>query len=303
MEATTYAAAVRELTQRLASGFPEREARVLALRLFSARLNEPEYRCWTDPQTPVAEAVRQQWELDVAELLAQRPWQYVVGQAEFEGRAFRVNESVLIPRPETEELLRLAVDAVRTRFAGEAPVSCMDLCTGSGCLAWSLAGHFPAATVYAVDWSEAALEVASHQVFPDIPQAPHFERADVLAGVPATWLSPDFSGPKPGTWTAMVSNPPYVRECERAEMEASVLDYEPEMALFVPDQDPLLFYRALADWAETLLCPGGMAFWEINEALGEELCADLKARGFASVELRKDFRDRPRFVLFEKSSR
>lgn len=98
----------------------------------------------------------------------------------------------------------------------------------------------------------------------------------------------------------MVSNPPYVRELEKAEMEACVLDYEPSMALFVPDEDPLLFYRALADWAEVLLQPSGKVFWEINEALGDELCAYLQVRGFKSVSLRKDFRERPRFVLFEK---
>lgn len=297
IDANTYATAVPCLTQRLAAGFPEREARMLALRLFSARLKEPEYRCWTEPQREVPASVRAQWEEDVFQLLQHRPLQYVLGCAPFDGREFRVNESVLIPRPETEELLRIAVE---TLGGMPGPISCMDLCTGSGCLAWSLAAHFPQAEVWAVDWSEAALDVARQQSFAEVQRVPHFVREDVLAGVPAAWLSPDFPGPLPGTWTAMVSNPPYVRELEKAEMEACVLDYEPSMALFVPDEDPLLFYRALADWAEVLLQPSGKVFWEINEALGDELCAYLQARGFKSVSLRKDFRERPRFVLFEK---
>ncbi len=288
IKSRTFAEAVREMTRLLEAGFCQQEAKVLALRLFSERLGVPEYRCWMDPQMPVAETVCRQWEQDIRQLLEQRPWQYVVGRAEFDGHTFAVNESVLIPRPETEELLRLAVDRVQSRWGASA--SWLDLCTGSGCLAWSLAARFPQAKVGGVDLSEAALSVASSQSIP--VRSPFFLKADLLAEVPAELGT--------ATWCALISNPPYVRVSEQAQMASCVLDYEPSMALFVPDEDPLLFYRALTRWAQVLLRPGGQVFWEINEAFGEELCQWVRSQGFVSVQLCRDFRDRPRFILFEK---
>lgn len=300
MNATTYADAVREMTRQLESAYTQQEAKTLALRLFSSRLGVPEYACWTDADKPVSEAIWAQWCGDVLQLLRHRPWQYVVGEAYFDGHSFLVNEAVLIPRPETEELVRLAADRVERRWGSR--VSWLDVCTGSGCIAWSLAARFPEASVCAVDWSQAALSLAVQQPISseECPvRSPFFLRADVLQGVPED-LMQETNLPAPGTWTALVSNPPYVRISERDQMVASVLDYEPEMALFVPDEDPLLFYRALMDWAKVLLCPGGQVFWEINEALGEDLCAMLRSEGFRAVELLEDFRGRPRFVLFEK---
>jgi release factor glutamine methyltransferase len=246
------------------------------------------------------------------------PLQYVLQEAWFYGRKFNVSPDVLIPRPETELLCRTVIDSpagvdiqdmpppargcpsLRGRGSGiSIPYGhtprILDLCTGSGCIAWTLALEIPGSDVVAVDISDGALKVADGQDFSEElsstgARRPQFFKADVLAQ-PLTSL---------GQFDIIVSNPPYVMESEKALMRANVLDHEPHLALFVSDDDPLLFYRAVAKWALLMLRPGGYGIVEINEALAfdtEEVFLDL---GFRNVRTIKDLHDRDRFVEFYK---
>jgi release factor glutamine methyltransferase len=171
----------------------------------------------------------------------------------------------------------------------------LDLCTGSGCIAWTLALEIPGAEVTGIDISDGALTVASGQDFSEelartSALKPHFVKADVL-GKPMADL---------GLFDIIVSNPPYVMDKEKALMRTNVLDHEPHLALFVSDDDPLVFYRAVADWASKLLKVGGYGVVEINEALGEQTAEVFRIAGFSGVRVIKDLSDRDRFVEFTR---
>ena len=181
-------------------------------------------------------------------------------------------------------------------------VHVLDLCTGSGCIAWTLALEMPGARVTAVDISDAALAVASSQDFAEEISrtgalAPSFIRADVLAGPSA--LPDNGKGTLP-RYDILVSNPPYVMDKEKALMSPNVLVHEPHLALFVSDNDPLVFYRAIADWAQRLLKPDGFGIVEINEALGPQTASLFSEAGFRDVSILTDLSDRDRFVSFRR---
>ena len=227
-------------------------------------------------------------------LAAGEPLQYVIGSACFYGRDFKVSPSVLIPRPETEILCRTAIESL----CPEKDVRVLDMCTGSGCIAWTMALECPGAEVVAVDISDDALAVASSQDFAEEMQrtgacAPTFLKADVLADVPS---GEAFSR----GFDMILSNPPYVMNKEKALMRTNVLEHEPHLALFVSDDDPLIFYRAVARWASALLSPGGIGLVEINEALGSETAQVYLDAGFRSAEVLQDLSGRDRFVLFRR---
>lgn len=209
-----------------------------------------------------------------------RPIQHIVGHVDFCGCRLEVSPDVLIPRPETEELVARLV-----RDAG-TPSAVLDLCTGSGCIAVALAHAFPGAAVTAVDVSPAALAVARRNAAANAVGV-GFVEADVL--------DPHFDLPGP-PFDLVVSNPPYVRRCERRSMSPNVLRFDPALALFVPDDDPLLFYRAVGRFAARRLAPGGRLALEVNEAFGDATCDLLRSLGFRA-SLADDFRGRPRFVL------
>ncbi len=228
------------------------------------------------------------------------PLQYVIGKAYFYGREFRVTPDVLIPRPETEILCREVCNAV---LPGSRPCI-LDLCTGSGCIAWTLALENPGASVLAVDISDGALSVSRSQDFSEETARTHasepsFLKADVLAG-PTAQGNPVLPSCASASIDILVSNPPYVMDSEKALMRSNVLDHEPHLALFVPDADPLLFYRAIAVWAEFYLKQGGFAIVEINEALGPQTAAVFSAAGFSAVRLIKDLHEKDRFISFRK---
>ena len=233
----------RHFTEVLAEQFPQREAeqlmRILLEDLFdiglTRQLMEPELRI-DEFQYTLLESAAQR-------LLDGEPVQYVTGKAWFDGLLFQVDESVLIPRPETEEL----VQKVACELPSDKPLRVWDIGTGSGCIAVALAKRFPQADVKAFDVSEQALEIA--------------RRNAELNGVEVDFICDDVLHPKSEYWNQpvdlVVSNPPYVRESERVSMEHNVLDYEPSTALFVPDEDPLLFYRQILTLAKPRLNPGG----------------------------------------------
>jgi len=223
--------------------------------------------------------------------------------SEFCGRKFHVTPDVLIPRPETELLVREAVKRadrirrMRSPYGKSAePVRVLDLCTGSGCIAWSVALEVPGVQVVGVDISDGALDVARGQDFAaEIKNTgalpPVFVKADVLD------TAQDFSY---GPFDLILSNPPYILEKEKALMRPNVLDYEPGQALFVPDEDPLLFYRAIAAWSQRFFAAEGSGLTEINEELGADTQAVFTSAGFQDVEQVKDFFDKTRFVFYRK---
>lgn len=222
-----------------------------------------------------------QWLQTAAARLQQgEPVQYVLGEALFCGRSFHVEPGVLIPRPETEELCRwIAACEPSAR-------SILDIGTGSGCIACTLAAELPAAEVTAWDISAEALSIAEENA-----KRTHvhvsFERQDVLH-MPASDTLQQFD--------VIVSNPPYVCMKERETMDAHVLDYEPHVALFVPDDDPLLFYRSIAIYAASALNPTGALYFEINPLYATELKTTLQDAGFRDIIIRKDFLDKQRFI-------
>ena len=208
-------------------------------------------------------------------LLAGEPVQYVVGVAEFGGRLFSVGPGVLIPRPETYELCGWIVADRAAGLSPDAPVI-LDVGTGSGCIACTLAAELPGAEVTAWDVSEAALTTAAENVR--------------RTGVGVSVVRQDALRPPADRerWDVVVSNPPYICPSERHAMAPNVLEHEPHGALFVPEDDPLLFYRAIARYAIGALRPGGRLYFEINPHYADELTALLSATGFTDVATRTD---------------
>ncbi len=285
---------ITEGTSTISTLYPEREAREMTLSYLGSALGTSRHTHILEPSFAVSDEAVSDARAAFARMASGEPLQYVVGKSWFYGREFNVTPDVLIPRPETEILCREVCDFLaeqRTAGLDMAP-KILDLCTGSGCIAWTLALENPGAEVTAVDISDGALAVAGGQNFDEEisrtgASLPVFVKADVLA-------EPADSG----SFDILVSNPPYVMDSEKALMRSNVLEHEPHLALFVPDDDPLLFYRAIINWARTFLKPGGFAVVEINEALGP-LTADLyRSAGFSGVRLLSDLSDKDRFVSF-----
>lgn len=215
-----------------------------------------------------------------SELRLWRPVQYIIGRAEFQDMELEVNEGVLIPRPETEELVEwIASDMPTARRV-------LDVCTGSGCIAIALARRITGAMVSAIDISNEALAIAHRNAMRYAPSVEFFE-ADALA---------DFSHITGGKFDVIVSNPPYIPETDKTLMRPNVTRYEPDIALFVPDDDPLRFYRAIARQAHTMLSPDGRLYFEIYESLAEEMKRMLKGEGYGEITVREDFRGKPRMI-------
>lgn len=286
---------IRQGTESLESLYPAAEARKIILMLCEHRLGTKSYTHIVEPKRTVPAEKEKGLSESLERLLKGEPIQYVTGTATFCGYEFTVTPDVLIPRPETEILCKEAVKTgdrmrrMRNAYGKNAsPVRVLDLCTGSGCIAWTVAQQIEGAKVTAVDISEAALEVAKKQKF---PASVNFILHDVLG----TENIPDI-----GPFDIILSNPPYVRESEKSAMRTNVLDYEPSLALFVSDSDPLVFYYAIAEWSRRLLAPDGVCITEINEALGPDTQEVFKKAGFGSVELIHDLFDKNRFVLYKK---
>ena len=272
----------RLFIEKLSAKFPQREAeqliRILLEDLFGIDLK----RQLMEPNLCIDE--RQHYLLSeaVRRLLAGEPVQYVTGMARFNDLLIKVSPAVLIPRPETEEL----VQKICTTLPKEASFRIWDIGTGSGCIAIALAKRFPAAEVIAFDVSDEALQIAK-------------ENAE-SNGVKVTFVRDDVLHPTSDFFTQpvdlVVSNPPYVCDSERAAMEANVLDWEPETALFVPDDDSLRFYRQILALAKTQLNPAGQVWFEINERMGEEMLSLCRGMGFSDSEIMLDYAEKPRFI-------
>jgi len=294
---------IEQGTKMLSVMYPVEEARQTVFAYLEDALSvrrhthiiEPDYQV---PEEKVSDVLAAFERMSFGE-----PIQYILGKAWFYGRQFHVSSDVLIPRPETEILVSSVADGMRQS------VRILDLCTGSGCIAWTLALENPGAEVTAVDISESALDIASSQDFSEEMHrtravAPRYVKADVLSDNLPDILYKETGKDQPGELDAdtfrydlIVSNPPYVMDKEKVLMRANVLDHEPHLALFVPDEDPLLFYRALARHSLRLLAEDGIGMVEINEALGAETADVFRSVGF-SAEVVKDLSDKDRFVRF-----
>jgi release factor glutamine methyltransferase len=217
----------------------------------------------------------------VAEIHKGRPLQYILGYTYFSDLKIIVNEKVLIPRPETEEMVYLI-----RQGTPQPPARIVDLGTGSGCIALALKQSYPHAEVFGMDFSKSALEVATHN--------------SLINQLSVHWIQGDLTSREtwklPGTFDLMVSNPPYVMESERVLMQVNVLDFEPNEALFVPDSDPLLFFSAIASMGKEKLASGGILWVEINERLGAETARVFEIAGYDQVTIIKDLHEKERFI-------
>ena len=261
------------------------EANALIMILLEHYFNIDRMKIAMDPELRLSESEMLTLHFAVKELLKNKPVQYIIGETEFCGMRFFVNENVLIPRPETEEIVNMIVSCRDKACLVPTGYNVLDIGTGSGCIAISLAKLLKDSAVTAVDVSEKALEVAKKNA----------EANEVSV----TFIKDDILNPQNrdllnGQFDIIVSNPPYVCESEKSEMRANVLDYEPSTALFVSDNDPLVFYRKILEFAQKALKPNGEVWFEINEKFGKEMLELCHKMGFKHSEIIKDFRDRDR---------
>ncbi|MEN6618065.1 MAG: HemK/PrmC family methyltransferase [Rikenellaceae bacterium] len=312
---------------RLEPIYGRREGRAIALRLLQHFCGLRSYDHIINPFGNIEASCVFEMEKAMEGLLTARPLQYVLGFEEFCGRRFIVEEGVLIPRPETEELVKWVLEDYGTgRFKrtgttgireiagipgslntndagnscvigkaeGPARIRILDAACGSGCIGITLACEIDRAEVFALDLSDKAIDVTFKNeavLFPTFNNKIFLPfKSDLLAGPLSQNIIEKHS------LDIIVSNPPYVREMERTQMRRNVLDFEPAEALFVKDEDPLIFYRALAEWGLNLLKSDGVIYLEINESYGTEVVELLAACGYTEVTLRKDFADKNRMV-------
>lgn len=225
-----------------------------------------------NPEIQIDENQVQKLESAIARLKNHEPIQHIIGETEFFGLTFKVDKNVLVPRPETEELVQWILEDFASE---EKALKILDIGTGSGCIAISLVKNLPKAQISAIDISEKALEIAKTNA--EINNAEiNFIQDDILKTEALN-----------GNWDVIVSNPPYVRELEKEEMHRNVLEYDPPTALYVKDNNPLLFYDKITKLAKTALNPGGKLYFEINQYLAEETEKMMQKYSF-STELRKD---------------
>ena len=273
----------RELYSRLLPRYDKGEAQAITQWVLDSRFHLSLSDALCGKVTELSPNDRTELEKIFCRLEAGEPVQYVLGETEFCGRRFHVERGVLVPRPETEELFRWIL-ASQDAFPDSPEV--LDVGTGSGCIAITLAAELPTASVTAWDISPEALAVARENA----------KRAHVLVSFEQQdMLGKDMTSDA-RKWHLMVSNPPYVCQKEADQMARHVLDYEPHVALFVPDDDPLLFYRAIARYATATLRPGGWLFFEINPLFLDDLTALLAGMGFAEIEARNDQFGKARFI-------
>ncbi len=225
------------------------------------------------------------------DLKQQKPIQYILGETEFYGLQFSVNENVLIPRPETEELVDWIIKDSKFKSQNSKIIKILDIGTGSGCIAISLAKHLSEAQVFAVDISESALKIAKENADRNGVEV-EFIKADILGS--SLWE--DVALQQMAFFDIIVSNPPYVRELEKQEIKPNVLDNEPHLALFVEDDNPLIFYKAITDFAVDKLKSKGSLYFEINQYLGQETKQLLVDAEFKDIQLRKDLNGNDRML-------
>jgi release factor glutamine methyltransferase len=236
-----------------------------------------------NPDLTLTKEIIQQWDIILEQLKLEIPIQYLLGKTSFYGLDFEVNSSVLIPRPETEELVEWIVENQKSDVIGES-LKILDIGTGSGCIAIALAKNISNVQVFAIDVSEKALATA--------------QKNAQINGVGITFIEKNIlkTDDLKQQFDIIVSNPPYVRNMEKQEIKKNVLDNEPHLALFVEDDDALIFYRKIAELAQKNLSPNGHLYFEINQYLGKETFELLEKMNFNNIELKKDIYGNDRMI-------
>lgn len=268
---------------RLKKIYPEQEAKTLLEILFEDLLDISRVEMLTGPRERLSESEMLTIHFAVSDLLKNRPVQHIIGKAEFFGLILQVDHNVLIPRSETEELVAWILDET----VQKSGLRVLDIGTGSGAIALALKNERPEWDVWALENSDKALEAARKNARNYNLQI-HFLQTDILDEISREKLS---------AFDIIVSNPPYVTESDKAEMQPNVLDFEPAEALYVPDENPLLYYRVISNFAVKNLRKQGKIFLEINEKFGSEMIQLLEDHGFVNIILRKDLRDRHRMIM------
>ena len=274
---------VSHIRSALQECYPPREAANLSRIVCCEMLGQSHIDYYLGKDMILSPKDEKELESILSRLCNFEPIQYVQGTARFLGRTFRVASGVLIPRPETEELVERMLEEV-------APASrILDIGTGSGCIAVTLSKELPEAEVAAWDMSGEALAIAgdNNRLLQTSVQ---FVQRDVLTYQPA----------EDEYFDVIVSNPPYVTETEKKDMEPNVLNWEPSGALFVPDSDPLRFYRRIGELGRSMLTVGGRLYFEINRAFGEAVASMLRKQGYTNVRIRKDISGNDRYVIAER---
>ncbi|MCL2026961.1 MAG: peptide chain release factor N(5)-glutamine methyltransferase [Bacteroidales bacterium] len=264
--------------EELKNLYSSEEIRYYFYRCCEHFLNMPKIEVIENPDFRISESEMLNFNFAVKDLKKQKPIQYILGSCDFLGLSLYVSPDVLIPRPETEELVHKIIRQ-NQNFSGEL----LDICCGSGCIALALKNEFNNALVQGFDSSEFAIEVARKNAEKHLLNV-NFFTADI------------FKHNTEQCFDLIVSNPPYVLQSEKSEMQANVLHYEPHKALFVDDESPLIFYTAIVDFAKKHLNPNGKLYVEINEKFGREVAKLLENQGFLHVEVEQDFRKKDRFV-------
>ena len=275
---------VHEIRDALSGIYPPSEALSLAKMLLVEVFDFSTLELYGGKDKEISGKRRDVLDEMIRRLKKNEPIQYIIGVESFCGLTFEVNPSVLIPRPETQELVGWIVGDCE----GKEACRILDIGTGSGCIPVSLAHRLPKAELESWDISEDALQVARRNAERNGVEV-LFRQKDVLK-----------ASPDEARYDVIVSNPPYIAEKEKVDMEANVLDWEPSIALFVPDEDPLLFYRTIAQLGCRMLKEGGALYFEINRAYGQETIQMLEAMGYKEIELRKDSWGNDRMMKAER---
>jgi release factor glutamine methyltransferase len=276
-----------EIRRQLAGQYPVTEIESFIRILFGNYLNMNSLQIYLSHDHELPPGAEPQIRAAIDDLKKYRPIQYILGETEFYGFKFEVTPDVLIPRPETEEL----VDWVLHEYDKNAALSIVDIGAGSGCIAVALAAGFRNAGVWAVDISEAALAVARRNTLKNRVKV-HFLQKDVLKD--------DLTDFEPASLDVIVSNPPYVTLPEKRQIQPNVLEYEPHQALFTPGHDALIFYKRIAAFGTKGLKPHGKVFFEINEAFPAEVAEILKQHGYSDIVTRKDINGKWRMISAQK---
>jgi release factor glutamine methyltransferase len=271
--------------QELENLYPKSEIKTFILMLFEHFLGWNTAHFLAFKNSTINQSDLLKFNFAIKDLRNGKPIQYIIGNVEFCDAVLSVSPDVLIPRPETAELVYLIADNEKER----SPQHILDLCTGSGCIAIALAKAFPSAMVFAFDISAEAMAVAQKNA-----ECNHANVSFLIADILRE------ENPAGESYDIIVSNPPYVRDMEKTMMNRNVLDYEPHLALFVPDDDPLIFYRHIAEFATKHLKTGGKLYLEINEALGNETAALLEKQGYRCI-VHKDSFGKDRMIEAVKS--
>ncbi|MCM1005612.1 MAG: peptide chain release factor N(5)-glutamine methyltransferase [Prevotella sp.] len=275
---------IKHLRAELSEIYPRGEAEAIIRLIFEHLKGWKPVDIVLNEDKPLSEFMRGKVDAILTRLKRHEPIQYIIGEARFYGLNFKVDRNVLVPRPETEELVEMIVRDAAER----SDLRVLDAGTGSGCIAIALARNLRFPRIMAIDISDAALKIAAENA-ETLKCNISFIKEDMLN------LPPDND-----CWDILVSNPPYIAQSEAAEMDANVLDYEPRSALFVPDNDPLKFYKALARYGREALTSGGRIYFEINPLYADNLKAQMTREDYKNIELHRDIHGKNRFLSATK---